>query len=57
MSLYQQRCRLSLLAAKAQQCWGIITGSNYHILKGRSKELLAILHERIFLANQSNAHS
>lgn len=53
MSFYQQKCKLELLAAKTQQIWGIITGNNYHVVKGRCKELLAILHERIFIANNN----
>ncbi len=50
MSLYLQRCRLEWLIAKSQQVWGLITGNNYHVLKGRYKELSAIIHEKTFIA-------
>lgn len=51
MSFYQCKCRGEIFAAKLQQFWGLITGNNYHMIKGRCKELLAVLHERIFVAN------
>ena len=57
MSFYQQRCKLALFAARTQQIWGVMTGNNYHIIKGRCKELLAILRERIFIANSQHQSS